>query len=586
MSTGFAFPISISNVCLLPALEVLLLLGVSVVQSQTVSTDFGNRSGATHVVPSGILAVGGVGSTLSDQFTINRLAVAGVNQTRFWISLSQIYATKYPNFTILDNTLERMKNSGVHPMAVMDDTPPSLGSKACAPPSDIWQWGQMAASVVAHVNQKFPGLLLDYEIWNEPEIASSLCISNDTTRLDTYISMFAEAAAAMHAQAMSDHEPIRTGGPTISNLTLASVWIPALLNNASAVPYVDFVSFHLYVSGLKEIDAGMTWSDLYANTQSSWHGLAHYYNLIEPLVRAGHQPNSAATPIYVSEFNDNWAFALDCCRNNATYGSLWNTVAIIDFLNVVYSGAFAVPSRLVYFNISGNYFCMMGEWNSEMDCNTSVLEPYPQFYTYELFASPDYLDLEAGGYMAVSVSPASTTSGLGATAFYTNTADSVVVINPTPTTYSAVNINLTNTGFTSPKGEVYLLDASHGKISSQPVALKTIAGGYSAEVEVPFYSTVALSIKSIQGGSAPRAVLTVTPQSGPRPLVVNIDSSQSQSGGSSIIGRTLDFGDGKWLNWTPTTSHTYNKAGNYTVRLMLKDQSGQISTANSVVTVD
>ena len=585
MFNAFRFSRALDIACLSFVLIASLLSGVSVVQAQTVSADFGNRSGTTPVVPSGMFGIGGIGSTLSDLGTISRLTTVGLNETRFWISLSQIYRKKNPNFRSLDKALSTMKSAGLHPIGVIFGAPPYPGSAACSPPTDIAQWGQMAASVVAYADQKYPGVLQDYEIWNEPELAGSLCISDDTARLNTYVSMFAAAASAMHAQATADGAIIHTGGPVISQIVKAPVWIPALLNNDSTAPYVDFVSFHLYVTGQANIDAGMTWSDLYSITQSSTRGLAHAYKLIEPLVREGHQPNPLSTPIYVTEYNDNWVFSQDCCRSNPTYSPLWNSLGITDFLNVVYSGASTVPSRLVYFNIAGNHFCMMGEWNADMDCSPSVKEPYPQFFAYVLFASPDYLDLQAGGHMAVSVSPASTTTGLGATAFYTDTADSVVIINPTPTTYSAVNISLKNPGFTSAAGETYLLNSSHARISSQTVSLNPIAGGYSAEVEVPAYSTVALSIKGIQEGSAPKAVLTLTPQSGPRPLMVNIDSSQSQRGGSYIIGRTIDFGDGKWLNWTPTTSHTYNKAGNYTVRLTLKDQSGQISTATSVVTV-
>jgi PKD repeat protein len=567
------------------ALVVISLLSLSVAESQTVSADFGYRSGTTPVVPSGLFAVGGVGTDLKDQGSINGLATAGINETRFWINVSQDFATKNPNFNHLDSTLVRLKSAGVHPIAVLYGTPPSLGSNPCGPPSDFRQWGQMVAEVVAHVDQKFPGLLQDYEIWNEPDSDASLCMADDTTRFNTYVSMFAAAASAMHAQAKADGQPIRTGGPVIAQVAQAPVWITGLLTNESTAPYVDFVSFHLYLTGQSNIDSGMTWSDLYSITQSRTNGFAADYKYIESLVRAGHQPNPASTPIYISEFNDNWAFSIDCCRNNPIYGSLWNTAAITDSLNVVYSGASAGPSRLIYFNVIGNTFCFLGEWNSRMDCNSSAMEPYPQFYTFQLFASPDYLDLQAGGHMAVSVSPANTTTGLEATAFYTNTADTVVVVNPTSTDYSAVNIALTNPGLTSPTGELYLLNGSHGQISSQSVALTSIAGGYSAEVEVPAYSTVALSVKGIQAGSPPKAVLTVAPQSGTHPLTVEIDSSQSQRGGSYIIGRTIDFGDGKWLNWTPTTWYTYNKTGTYTIRLTLRDQYGQLSTASSIVTV-
>jgi hypothetical protein len=587
MFVGSVFSTNTTHLRFAWRMLVVAFLGTALaVQSQTVTANFGNRSGSTAFVPSGLFSVGGTGSTITDPGTINTLAAAGLNGTRFWVNLQSIYAKKNPNFNSLDKTLETMKDAGLHPLAVLYETPSSLGSTSCSPPSDIWQWGQMAASVVAHVDKKFPGLLQDYEIWNEPELATSLCIANATTRLNTYIAMFAEAAAAMHAQAEADGETIRTGGPVISQLSQGPTWIPALLNNSSAAPYVDFVSFHLYITGLPNIQAGMNWSQLYAITQSSTQGLAYYYKKLEPLVRAGHQPNAASTPIYITEYNNNWAFALDCCRNDPTYGPLWNSVAITDFLNVVYSGASEVPSQLSYFNSAGNYFCIMGEWNSSMDCNPSVMEPYPQFYAFKLFASSEYLGLQAGGHMAVSVSPASTTTGLGATAFYTNSADSVVVVNPTSTSYSAVNVILTNPGLPSAStGTVYLLDRSNGQIASQSVSLKSISGGYSATVEVPAYATVAVSVKSGQTGSAPTAVVTASPQSGTHPLTVEVDASHSQGGGSTIIGRTITFGDGSWLNWWPSAPHAYAKAGTYKIQVTVKNQSGQLSTATTTVTV-
>lgn len=566
-------------------LTAALLWGASAAQSQTVSANFGNRSGATSVVPSGLFAVGGTGSSVTDQSPISTLTTAGLNETRFWIPLQQIYATSTPNFSFLDHTLEIMKAAGLHPLGVIYETPPSLGPTICSAPSNIWKWGQMAASVVAHVDQKFPGLLQDYEIWNEPDLPSSLCISDATTRLNTYVSMFAEAASAMHAQANSDGQTIRTGGPVISEVALGLTWFPALLNNASAAPYVDFVSFHIYITGLTNIQSGMTWPDLYAVTQSPTHGIARAYNMLEPLVRKGRQPNAASTPIYISEYNDNWAFANDCCRNDPTYGPLWNSVAITDLLNVVYSGASAGPSQLTYFNSAGKYFCILGEWNSAMDCDPSVLEPYPQFYAYKLFASPDYLDLQAGGHMAASISPASTTSGLNATAFYTGDADSVVIINPTATWYNSVNVVLNNSGLTSGTGTMYLIDKWHGQISSQAVTLKPIAGGYSAAVEVPAYSTVAVSVKGNSSGSRPTAVLDVTPQSGTHPLLVTMDSSQSLGGSSAVIGRTIDFGDGHWQSWQPKVWHTYTIPGTYKILLTIKNQSGQISMASTVITV-
>jgi PKD repeat protein len=568
--------------------------------TQTVSADFGGRTASTPVVPKGIFAVNGVGSTLSDRSGISALTTAGLTGTRFWVPMASIFASPTPNFSTLDKYVTTMQNAGLHPIAVIYGTPPSLGSSACSAPSSVSQWGQMAASVVAHLDQKFPGVVQDYEIWNEPELATSLRISNDTTRLDTYISMFGNAATAMHAQANADGEPIRTGGPTISTMSVASVWVPALLSNPSTAPYVDFVSFHLYLTGQINLTNGMQWSDLYSITQSSTTGLGYYYNQIDSLVRSGKQPNAASTPIYLSEYNDNWAHALDPLRNDPTYGPLWNSLAVTDFLNVSYNGASALPSRLAYFMSSGQYFCLLGQWDTNMDCNPAALNPYPQYYAFKLFASPDFLDLQGGGQMAAWVSPGNTKSGLSATAFYTDTANNIVIINPTPTAYNAVPVSLINPGITSATGTLYLLNSSNPQITTQSLSLSSSGSTYNTTVNIPAYSTVAVSLTGTIAPSTtpvtppppppapvpPVPVLNVTSTSGTAPLVVNIDSSQSQGGnGATIVGRTINFGDGTWVNSTVTTTHTYSNVGSYTVTLTLKNDAGLTASTTSTVTV-
>ena len=560
--------------------------GAVVTAFTSITADFNSRANNTSIIPAGMFGYGR-GEALRGTSDRELLTQAGLTEARLSALITLVYASQTPDWTKIDPMIEAIQSTGQHALLQLNQSPtwlqPTTGKCAgssFAAPTNVNDWATIAASYVAHFDSKFPGVVQDYEIWNEPN-ATGMCAT--VNQMDTYMNIYATAAPLMKAQAAQDSVTIRIGGPVISGYS--QLWISTLLTNASTAPYVDFVSFHLYLTGQVNIDEGMTWSDLYAITQSNTRGLAHYYKVVEPLVRAGHQPNAASTPIYVTEYNDNWAFSEDCCRNHPAYSPLWNSLGITDFLNVVYSGASAVPSRLVYFNIMGNSFCMFGEWNAKMDCNSTVKEPYPQFFAYELFASSEYLDLQAGGHMAASVSPGSTATGLQATAFYTNNADSVVVVNPTSTTYDAVTVTLTNPGLTSAAGEAYLLDSSHGRISGQSVSLKSISGGYSAEVEVSAYSTVALSVKGSSSGAAPTAVLTVTPQSGTHPLKVDIDSSQSQRGGSYIIGRTIDFGDGKWQNWAPATSHTYNKAGNYTVRLTVKNQSGQLSSATSVITV-
>jgi PKD domain/Glycosyl hydrolases family 39 len=576
--------------CLLAVLTVLTFSSRS--SAQTVTANFGGRSGSTPVIPKDFLGLGSVSTALQDQTAISTLTAAQLTPTRIYISLASVYATSTPNWSSLDWDLAIAAKNGLHLIAVLQHTPPSLqpasnpcsGSAANAPPTSVQSWGTLAASVVAHIDKTHPGVVTDYEIWNEPELVASLCVADTTQRLNTYISMFAAAAAKMHSQATADGQPIRTGGPVMSRMSLIPTWMPAFLTNSGTSPYINFVSFHLYITGQTEINNGMTWSQLYSTTQGSTGGLAAYYMKVYNAVH----PYKPSVPIYLSEYNDNWAFAKDCCRNDPTYGPLWNSLALVDFLNVTHSGAAAPPSRLIYYAATAPpYFCTFGQWNTNMDCNKSVLSPYPQFYAFALFTSAKYLNLQSGGHLAASISPASTTSGLSATAFYTSTADNIVIVNPTSTNYSAVQVVVANSGFSWPAGNMYLLNKANGKISTQGISFVAVSGGAGATISVPAYSVVALSMKDANAtttSGAPTAAVTVTPSSGSAALTVVADSSKTTANGSAITGRTIEFGDGTWSSWPVSASHTYTKAGSFTVKLTVKNAYGT-STSSAVVTV-
>jgi hypothetical protein len=162
-----------------------MLFGSASSQAQTVTADFAYRSGSTPAIPSGLLGVGGSGNWFSQPAAVNTITSAGLSETRFWILLQQVYATPTPDFGVLDAQLKSISAEGLHPIGVIMNTPPSLGSNACSAPSDVTKWGQMTAAVVAHINQNFPGVVQDYEIWNVPELATSLCVSDPTARLNT-----------------------------------------------------------------------------------------------------------------------------------------------------------------------------------------------------------------------------------------------------------------------------------------------------------------------------------------------------------------------------------------------------------------
>jgi hypothetical protein len=89
------------------------------------------------------------------------------------------------------------------------------------------------------------------------------------------------------------------------------------------------------------------------------------------------------------------------------------------------------------------------------------------------------------------------------------------------------------------------------------------------------------------GNGVPTASLTANPTSGTAPLTVNFDASASSNTQScnTITTYTLDFGDATTIEAqsTPTFSHTYNSAGDYTARLTVTDSAGLVSNPVEVV---
>jgi Glycosyl hydrolases family 39 len=474
--------------------------------AQTVTADFDSRSGKTHSIPPRAFGINAVG--LQDPATLGALVSAGITESRAMGSIPVIYATTEPKWNQFDWDMTLLQSQGLHPLVTLAGSPTWLlpspnpcisagGQARNAPPTDMGEWAKIAASYVAHLDSKYPGLVHNYEIWNEPELQQSFCVADNTdaTRLATYLKLYAAAASAMHAQAARDGVIIKVGGPVISKFSLAPEWIPALLAEPTTYPYVDFISYHMYLTGPIQISSGMNWDQLYAFTQSTTRGETYNYLQNLTMIRKGLQTNPRSTPIYITEFNDNWVFAQDCCRNDPVYGPLWNSVAIVDFLNTVYAGANSVPTKMFYFaGSAGPYFCIAGVWNASMNCDSSTLDLYPQYYSYQLLASAGYLGLSAGGHMAKKVTPVNTESGLLATAFYTTGQDSIVIVNPSSTSYSAVTVQATGSGYLSPSAIVYTLNQANPKIANASLSLKVIAGGYQATISVPAYSTVAVTL--------------------------------------------------------------------------------------------
>src|SRR6478672_9386266 len=88
--------------------------------------------------------------------------------------------------------------------------------------------------------------------------------------------------------------------------------------------------------------------------------------------------------------------------------------------------------------------------------------------------------------------------------------------------------------------------------------------------------------------SAPVCAITVTPGSGPAPLMVNANGGCS--GSSPIVLLSVDWGDGSPPDTaanSPTISvpHTYTLPGTYTVTLTGTDSNALTGTATQNVTV-
>lgn len=465
--------------------------------------DFGNRNGQQHVLPAGILGINHV-DWLQNPADEQLVARAGFKVSRTYANLQDVFTSKgHPDWEKLDPQLTDLRAAGFQVLLQVAYTPNWLqphpnsckSDKTKAAPTDVQAWGQLAAAIVAHIDAKFPGLVTDYEIWNEPD-TGGLCTKADA--LQTYLKLYAAAAPMMKKQAANDGVSIGVGGPTTAGLN--EKWFSALLTDPSTAPYVDFVSYHNYVGGSNDLAA--TWdtyasgTPLYQLTQDQSNGPAAVFVQAEKLVAAGKQPLRGDTPIYVDEFNTNWEFQKDCCRNDPTYAPVWNALYVSDMLDTVYDGAQRAPGELTYYSANTNpYFCVVGDWNNNMDCDLSPNqspEPYPQYYAYQLMASGDYLDMNSGGFLAASIAPQTRGDGIAVTAFYTQRQDSILIVNPTGQA-STESVAVQNPGYSSAAATLFQVETGKS-ISRRNLETSQSGSTMTISVIVPAYSVLGIAI--------------------------------------------------------------------------------------------
>jgi hypothetical protein len=466
--------------------------------------DFGSRAANPNPVPAGLFGAQRLES-MHNAADLGLVQAGGVTQGRMYAQIPTVFQTTTPNWAPIDSTIKRViANGGVDIMLQMYQMPSWLqASTYCgvySSPSDLNAWGSIGAQYVQHMDATFPGIVTDYEIWNEPNIAA-LCVPSGDSQMTDYLNMYKAMATAMKAQAKADGSTIRVGGPASAGLQPS--WVTAMLNDPTISQNIDFMSYHNYLVGTPGLSA--TW-DTYNGSPSIYqvtqdiNGPANNYDYAGTLVAAGKQPQGRNLPIYITEYNLDWLFAKNCCSNDFTYGPLWNALYVADLLDAPfgYTGAPNSLSRLIYYAATAPpYYCLVGEIDTNMDCSYpagSTPQPYPQYFAYQLFGSRNYLGLQNGGYMAAAITPPRLNNGLVVTAFFDSGLDAIVLINPSQYTYTAMPVYIANSGLSSPQGTLYQIVSGQSIQSSSVPLIPTGGTSYSTTVTLPPYSVQAIAL--------------------------------------------------------------------------------------------
>lgn len=484
---------------------------ISTPVSFTITSDFTGPPASNAPIATNILGVNAGGGMHSN--ILNYMSQASLNYTRFHANIEYTYRNgPTPDWSMLDANLTYARNANLQVILEMDYTPPSLQPvpNPCpanvdpmhAYPTDANAMGALAAAYVQHIDQQFPGLVTDYEIWNEPD-GGGLCAPQNTyaAKLTQYMKIFAAMAPAIRQAATADGVTVRIGGPALASPAwTGDTWLPALLSNPQTSPYLDFVSFHYYAAGTAQVNQGMTWSggtgtpSLLALTQTGASSLPSLYAKVATLVKQGSLSNALPTPIYVDEYNSDWTFLGDCCRNSPIYSPIWNTMFFVDLLKTAAVNNVQIPSKLLYYAANNPPFCIAAPLDAAMDCKNagaSTATPYPQYYSLQLLEAPQYLGLVSGGSMVPS---ASSNGNLLTAAFTSGTSDEVVIVNTSATDYPAVPIAMARNCSAATGATEFLLNSSNQQIATQSIHLDCSSSGYATSVYVPGYSVVALKV--------------------------------------------------------------------------------------------
>lgn len=524
--------------------------------SGDITVDFQSRLYKKIPIQHSFLGVGGLGIANVLPTVNNYVKSANIITTRNSITLEKIFPNQssltnssQQSWSDLDSRLTLIQNAGMEPILILDYTPawlqpqnqnpplpnPCLTNAQKSPAQNIMPihmvngvnegpslWGQAAAVVVNHIDKNYPSMQVKYEFWNEPDGSGYACKSDsdtnaETERLDDWKNLVATAGPLMRAQAKTDGKQIVMGGPALAWVEKrADTWFPSITTDPRVYPYLDFISYHLYIGGAN-------WSSLLAATRSSTGEQAEYQHVAK-LIRQGKQVNASSTPILIDEFNTGpWP---GCCRNDKTYAPLWQSVIMSDWINSTfntsspYGAAQEVPILSYFawdFTPPQNY-CMFATIDSAMDCafNGSVV-PYPSYYTYNLMGNSSYLDISNNAYVVPN--PSIDKSDVLISSFLSGNKDNIFLINTGGTNYSGLTLSLQNPGLTTVKASVFTLDGANPTIATNSIGINTSGNSLTGQVNIPAFSTVGISL--IGSGVTQTPTPTPTQSSTPTPSVTH-----------------------------------------------------------------
>ncbi|MEM9718985.1 MAG: PKD domain-containing protein, partial [Bacteroidota bacterium] len=174
-----------------------------------------------------------------------------------------------------------------------------------------------------------------------------------------------------------------------------------------------------------------------------------------------------------------------------------------------------------------------------------------------------------------------------------NQAPEAIFTATPPTGNAPLNVFFDATGSTDSDGQIVSYDWDFGDNSTSTgdttSHVFTTAGNYDVRLIVTDDSaatdTFTLTLVVNDGGNLqPTASFIANPTTGEAPLLVNVDASASVDLDGNILAYNWDFGDGT-TGQGITTSHTYQFAGIYIVRLIVTDNGGLRDTAEATITV-